>query len=123
MSKTKTDGSFTLDQKKSEKARKEECKSIMEKYPDRIPILVSKSKVSKVTQIDKQKYLCPKDLTISQFIYVIRRRLKFPPETALFIFVNGTIPNGSQCLIDLYERHKSSDGFLRITYSEENVFG
>ena len=32
------------------------------------------------------------DLTVGQFIYVIRKRIKLPPERALFIFANNVIP-------------------------------
>ena len=34
--------------------------------------------------IDKQKYLVPADLTIGQFVYVIRKRIKLSAERAFF---------------------------------------
>jgi GABA(A) receptor-associated protein len=34
----------------------------------------------------------PADLTVGQFIYVIRKRVKLDPDKAIFIFVNDTIP-------------------------------
>ena len=37
----------------------------------------------------------PTDLTVSQFQYVIRKRIKLAPEKALFIFVNNTTPSTS----------------------------
>ena len=39
-----------------------------------------------------KKYLVPVDLTIGQFIYVIRNRIEVTPEQALFLFVNDTLP-------------------------------
>ena len=51
--------------------RNNESTNILKKYPDRIPIIVEKYKNSKINDIDKCKYLVPKDMTIGQFIYVI----------------------------------------------------
>lgn len=120
---TKSNGIFSLESKSLEK-RKKECDYMRTKYPDRVPVLVSKVKNSTAPQIDKQKYLVPNELTVSQFMFVVRRRIKFPPEKALFLFVNKSIPSGSTMMSALYETHKSKDdGFLRITYTEENVFG
>jgi len=65
---------------------------IRAKYPDRIPVICEKSDRSDIPDIDKKKYLVPADLTVGQFIYVIRKRIKLPPERAIFIFVNNVIP-------------------------------
>ena len=42
--------------------------------------------------IDKKKYLVPGDLTVGQFVYVIRKRIKLEHEKTLFIFINGILP-------------------------------
>jgi len=34
----------------------------------------------------------PADLSVGQFTYVIRKRIRLPPEKAIFIFVNNYIP-------------------------------
>ena len=60
--------------------------------PLRIPVICEKSDRSDIPDIDKKKYLVPADLTVGQFIYVIRKRIKLPPERAIFIFVNNVIP-------------------------------
>ncbi len=108
------------------KDRLEESSRIMNKYPDRIPIICEKMNNSKnkdLPTIDKSKYLVPKDLTLSQFLYVIRNRMKLPSEKAIFLFIGGTIPASSELILNIYSRYKDSDGFLYITYSGENVFG
>jgi GABA(A) receptor-associated protein len=113
---------FSLEKK--EQKNRDEANRIMRKYPDRIPVIVTKSKYSNVPQIDKQKYLAPMDLTLGQFQFVIRKRLNFSPEKALFVFVNGEIYCQSMLLVDIYEReHDKGDGFLHMTYSGENTFG
>jgi GABA(A) receptor-associated protein len=107
-------------------ARFEEATRIMNKYPERIPIICEKSidkKNSDLPTIDKAKYLVPIDLTISQFLFVIRNRMKLPAEKAIFLFVGGTIPSGSALLYNIYSQYKDADRFLYITYSGENVFG
>ncbi len=47
---------------------------------------------SDVASIDKKKYLVPEELTVGQFIVVIRRRIQMAPEKAIFIFVNDVLP-------------------------------
>jgi len=102
-----------------------ESKRVLEKYPDKIPIICERENRSKAQTpfIDKNKYLAPKDLTLGQFIYVIRKRIRMPPEKALFIFINGTSQSSSRLMTILYDCYKDSDGFLYITYSYENTFG
>ena len=38
------------------------------------------------------RYLVPADLTVGQFVYVVRKRIKLSPEKAIFVFVNSTLP-------------------------------
>lgn len=104
--------------------RTNESTQIIQKYPDRIPIICEKNIKNKTTpEIDKNKYLVPIDLTVGQFLYVIRKRIKLTPEQSIFLFINNTIPSTSQYLSDLYFLYKDQDGFLYITYSSENTFG
>lgn len=60
---------------------------------------------------------------MGQFIYVIRKRIKLPPERAIFLFVDNMIPSTSSLMSVVYEVQKDEDGFLYITYSGENTFG
>lgn len=102
-----------------------EAKRIMSKYSDRLPIICEKAKSAgkDCPNIDKKKYLVPVDLTVAQFIYVIRKRLKLDSEKAIFLFINGQIPTNSHNICDLYDKNKDEDGFLYVTYSLENTFG
>lgn len=38
------------------------------------------------------RYLVPADLTVGQFVYVVRKRIKLSPEKAIFIFVKNILP-------------------------------
>jgi GABA(A) receptor-associated protein len=103
--------------------RKNEAKRILAKYPDRIPVIVSKHEKTEVSDIDKKKFLVPLDLTVGQFKYVIRKRIHLTPEKAIFIFVNNNLPPVSELMRNLYNQHKDEDGFLYVMYSGENTFG
>jgi len=100
-----------------------ESSKILIKYPDRVPIIVEKDKRSDIANIDKNKFLCPEDLTLGQFLYVIRKRIKLNPEEALFCFVNNSLPASSATMASLHSNYKDEDGFLYITYCSENTFG
>jgi GABA(A) receptor-associated protein len=101
-----------------------ESERIINKYPHRLPIICERSKFSTdCPHIDKNKYLVPDDFAFGQFIYVIRKRLKLPPEKALFLFIGGNVPQSTQIISDVYNANKDEDGFLYVSYSYENTFG
>lgn len=97
--------------------------NIRKKYPDRIPIFVNKDPHSNAPMISKTKFLTPYDITVAQFIYIIRKWIKLKPEESLFLFINNDIPSTNSQLIDIYNKYKSPDEVLRIVYSTENSFG
>jgi len=112
--------------------RKAEAEKIRRKYEDRIPVIVERAKGARdIADIDKKKYLVPGDLTVAQFTYVIRKRIKLSAEQALWVFVeteeNGkksqVLPPTSHTMASVYHDYKDEDQFLYITYSGENVFG
>ena len=103
--------------------RIQESERVLRKYKDRKPIICERGINATVPPITKKKYLVPDELTMGQFVYVIRRRLTLDPGQAIFLFINGTIPSSSTLMIELYEKYKNEDGFLYITYNGENVFG
>ena len=104
--------------------RRNEADRIRTKYPDRIPVIVELKEDSKNTpDIDKKKFLVPKDLTVGQFIYVIRKRVHISAEQALFIFIDDIIPSSNSVMNDIYNEHKDEDSFLYVTYTGENTFG
>lgn len=102
--------------------RQTETLRIIEKYPDRIPIICEKI-ASTLKELKKKKYLIPCDFTIGQFIYVLRQTLYLKSEEGLYLFINGIIPQTSLTLGDIYWHYKDIDGFLYITYTIENTFG
>ncbi len=105
-------------------SRISESQRVLNKYPDRIPVICERSKYCKTAPIiDKIKYLVPIDLTIGQFIYVIRKRMNMSSEKALFLFINNKMVSSSKTLCSIYVEDKDKDGFLYINYTTENTFG
>lgn len=104
--------------------RKEESTRIKEKYSDKIPVILEKSSNSNIPQINKHKFLLTKDLTIGQFMYIIRQQIKLDSSQAIFLFVdNSTIPSTVKTIGNVYNDNADKDGFLYITYSAEQMFG
>lgn len=103
--------------------RVQESTRILEKYPDRIPVIVEKAPTANLKSIDKNKYLVPSDLTVGQFIYIIRKRLSLKQQEALFVFINNILPPANGMISTVYNQYKDNDGFLYIIYSGENTFG
>ena len=104
-------------------SRCSEASRIREKYPNRIPVIVEKSESSDIDSIDKNKFLVPTDLTVGQFMYVIRKRIKLTSEKSIFLFTNDMMPPTGSIIAQIYENNKDEDGFLYFKYAGENTFG
>ncbi|KAG5462371.1 MAG: autophagy protein 8, partial [Olpidium bornovanus] len=107
--------------------RSAESERIREKYPDRIPVICEKVEKSDIATIDKKKYLVPADLTVGQFVYVIRKRIKLSPEKAIFVFVNDILPPTAALMSSIYDEHRvrpaAGESGEGREYSGENTFG
>ncbi|KAK3691827.1 hypothetical protein RRG08_014209 [Elysia crispata] len=103
--------------------RKLESGKIRTKYPERIPVIVEKDPKSQIATIDKRKFLVPSDISVAQFMWIIRKRIQLPSEKAIFLFVGKVLPQSSASMGQIYEDHRDEDGFLYIAYSGENTFG
>ena len=78
-------------------------------------VICERAEKSTIAQIDKKKYLVPADLTVGQFVYVIRRRIQLSAEKAIFIFVDEVLPPTAALMSSIYDEHQDLDGFLYIT--------
>ena len=59
-------------QRYSIERRLSESTKILEKYPDKIPVICEKAKGQDLPHINKTKYLVPSDLSVAQFVCVIQ---------------------------------------------------
>jgi len=114
----------TFEKQHTFEERVAESRKILEKFPDRVPVIVEKgAKGGNVPEIDKNKYLVPKDLSVGKFIFVIRKRIQLSPEHALYVYANGTLPATNDLMGTIYEQNKKEDGFLYMHYNSESTFG
>jgi len=95
---------------------------ILSKYPDKVPVIFNSA--NGAPQLDKRKFIMPRDLQVSQLLYIIRQKVKLQPEKGLFLFFGkNNIANTNMLLSEVYENFKDNDGILYATYSIENTFG
>ena len=90
------------------------AKSILEKHPGKIPLIIESQKDKELPPI--HKFIIPNDLTVGQVIYMLRRRIKLRETEAIYLFFDN-------CCSPLYcnpeysphkETHNSSNGFVKI---------
>ena len=105
--------------------RRKECDKIRNQFQEKIPIICEKDPKSNIRDIDKTKYLVPSDLTVSQFSFMIRKRIEIEKEAAFFLLANGKHSiTGDTLLSEIYEKYKDpEDGFLYIAYASELTWG
>ncbi|KAK4418003.1 Autophagy-related protein 8i [Sesamum alatum] len=103
--------------------RVQESQDIIAKYPDRVPVVAERYTKSDLPDMEKKKFLVPRDMSVGQFIHILSGRLHLAPGKALFVFVNNTLPQTSSLIESVYESFKDEDGFLYMCYSSEKTFG
>ncbi|OWR46465.1 uncharacterized protein LOC116774124 isoform X2 [Danaus plexippus] len=105
--------------------RKEEVMAIKSKFPNKIPLIVERyHKERGLPTLDKTKFLVPEDITMSQFLVIIRNRIRIKPNQALYLIINNrSMLSMSLTMSQAYELYGDEDGFLYITYASQEVFG
>lgn len=98
---------------------------MIRRHPERCPVIITPRRLaSKSMLVKKQKYMVPKDMNVSQLIYILRKRLSLNPQESIFLFTDDmTMHIGSDTISKLYEKHKKSDGLLYMCYDKEATFG
>lgn len=102
-----------------------EAAKVMAKYPDKIPVAIHKARGARDTlpELKKWKYVVPREMTMGQLIYLIRRYLTLPPEEALFLFVGNTLVPSTAQISEVWAQYREDDGALHVVYSGESAFG
>ena len=115
---------FPLEKRQAESAR------IIQKYPDRMPIIVEPCEMNSSTPvIQKTKYLVPKNFTVAELLKVIRKQIPaLTAEEALFVCVimpDKTIemPPITENISTIYATAKHEDGFMYFNYTKQVTFG
>lgn len=96
------------------------------RFPDRVPVRCTAGKISiKTTNIlEKRQYLVPRDLTVGEFSYTLRKYMKLTKSQSLLLYVNNELPPVLTTFDELDKRFTNNEqGVLEITYCGENTFG
>ncbi|XP_077522345.1 microtubule-associated protein 1 light chain 3 gamma-like isoform X3 [Amblyomma americanum] len=106
-------------------SRKEEVTNIRQRFPSKIPVIVERyAKEKNLPLLDKTKFLVPQELTMSQFVSIVRNRLQISACQSFYLLVdNKSMANLSKTLSDVYADWHDEDGFLYITYASQEMFG
>jgi len=112
-------------QRKTLATRREEVAGIRAKFPTKIPVIVERySKETTLPVLDKTKFLVPQELTMSQFVTIIRNRMAINANQAFYLIVNNkSMASMSKTLAEVYRENKDEDGFLYVTYASQEMFG
>jgi microtubule-associated protein 1 light chain len=112
-------------QRKSFASRRDEVAGIRAKFPSKIPVIVERyHKEKSLPMLDKTKFLVPQELTLSQFVTIIRNRMSLSPTQSFYLIVNNkSLASMSTTLQEVYKEEKDEDGFLYMTYASQEMFG
>eukprot|EP00118_Oscarella_pearsei_P028726 m.2783 g.2783 ORF g.2783 m.2783 type:complete len:126 (+) comp8898_c0_seq1:116-493(+) len=112
-------------QRRSFASRKDEVSGIRIKFPSKVPVIVERyAKEKSLPLLDKTKFLVPQELTMSQFVTIIRNRLSLQPSQVIYFMVNNkNMPSMSTTMQEVYSRDKDNDGFLYMIYASHEFFG
>uniref|UniRef100_A0A8D2P0F8 Microtubule associated protein 1 light chain 3 gamma n=1 Tax=Zosterops lateralis melanops TaxID=1220523 RepID=A0A8D2P0F8_ZOSLA len=74
--------------------------------------------------LDKTKFLVPEELTMAQFITIIRSRMALTATQAFYLLVNNkSLASMSLTMAEVYRDYKDEDGFVYMTYASQEMFG
>lgn len=108
--------------------RKKEIQRLIQKHPGRVPMYIEcdkrcKNKPKNEDAFNK-KFLVPDELSVSQLVYVIRKRFEMKPEQAIYIFFNNQMVSSSKTVREVYDLYKNKeDDMLYALYATEATFG
>jgi GABA(A) receptor-associated protein len=99
---------------------------LREKHPDRVPIYLKKASCCTNKRIPdfNMKMLVQKDMSVAEFLVILRRKIKLTSHDALYLFVGNTIPPATMhfAMLDNMYRDPSTNA-LSIEYAGEATFG
>ncbi|XP_020891940.2 microtubule-associated proteins 1A/1B light chain 3C [Exaiptasia diaphana] len=112
-------------QRKSFVSRRDEVAGIRAKFPSKVPVIVERyHKERDLPLLDKTKFLVPQELTMSQFVTIIRNRMSLSSTQAFYLIVNNkSLASMSMTMAELYREEKDEDGFLYMVYASQEMFG
>lgn len=97
--------------------KRDDVLRLLKRYPDKIPVYVE--------GITQNKFLVPYDITVAQFLYMLREKVLMTPTESIFVFFGKRkeIMPSNMIIREIYDRLKDDDDMLYAFYAKENVFG
>ena len=111
-------------EKNNQIPRKSIGKICREKHPDKIPIIVKYKNFVQKNGKKKLHFLFNEDHSYGYIISIIRRESSLSPDEGIVVFIDNTIPKGTDLAGALYNKYKDTqDDILYLTVTKENTFG
>nr|XP_027784262.1 microtubule-associated proteins 1A/1B light chain 3C [Marmota flaviventris] len=112
-------------QRKNLATRQQEVAGIRAKFPNKIPVIVERyPREQFLPLLDKTKFLVPQELTVTQFLSLIRSRMVLRATEAFYLLVNNkSLVSMNVTMAEIYRDYKDEDGFVYMTYASQETFG
>ena len=101
-----------------------EMKDLHEKFPHRIPVIVTKAEYSIAPEIEGCKYLVPMNITAKNLHILISKRMDALPSGMRLVLSAAGLPllgNGPNGIFEFYDTHHGKDGTLHLAYDVEGT--
>lgn len=105
--------------------RKEKLDKLLNRNPNKIPIIFEKHKDSKLkVENGDAKFISTKNIKLAEFTKQLRDMWKLKEDTSLFFSCGSkAVLKPDISIGDLHEQNKDEDGYLYIQYREVETFG
>ena len=101
--------------------RTNKSKELLQKYPDRIPIICYSS--PELPELKRSKFLVNEEMNYTNLLFSVRKNIDLNEGQALYIFIGDRLLSTNFMIKEAYERYKDDDGFLYAYVCSENTFG
>ena len=106
---------------------KKKIENMLNKHPNRVPIIISSNSFKEHGQ---HRFIVPNNITVSEFMKILRNKVSLKPEEAIFIFVKDKSLNNDAFMVpasssieSIYNQYKDNNLVLNLIYEKEAVFG
>ncbi|XP_074861369.1 microtubule-associated protein 1 light chain 3 gamma-like [Carettochelys insculpta] len=113
-------------QRKCFAVRKSEVAAVRSKFPNKLPVILERyPKEKMLPALDRTKFLVPQELTMGQFVTIIRNRMSLSSTQSFYLLVDGSrsLVSMSLTMAEVYTLNRDEDGFLYMTYASQEMFG
>uniref|UniRef100_A0A8C8RTW5 Microtubule associated protein 1 light chain 3 gamma n=1 Tax=Pelusios castaneus TaxID=367368 RepID=A0A8C8RTW5_9SAUR len=90
----------------------------------RLPVILEQYPKEKVLPaLDRTKFLVPQELTMGQFVTIIRNRMSLSSTQSFYLLVDGSrsLVSMSLTMAEVYTLNQDEDGFLYMTYASQEI--